>query len=239
MPESINPPEDAETDPVWTPEDPRRSEGGEMEPVRVPDSRLASMQADMAKLMDLAAQHERQLDDLSAAPPTPDSPFAAYGLPGFAGLLPAPAPPEPRPILELEDEEYEDELDALSDWVDDFLMRVYGAEVTTAAPWCEQWQEHADVVAWLHALWLAYQQHKDAEAGLSGLFVWHRDFLTHAMATVRAAGGPLSACMTDPDRPAHRLLPGPRPSNRTTSAIEGPDEPGDHGESGELGQASG
>ncbi|SBT93369.1 protein of unknown function [Streptomyces sp. DI166] len=213
-----------------------------MEPVRVPDSRLASMQADMAKLMDLAAQHERQLDDLSAAPPTPDSPFAAYGLPGFAGLPPAPAPPEPRPILELEDEEYEDELDALSDWVDDFLMRVYGAEVTTAAPWCEQWQEHADVVAWLHALWLAYQQHKEAEAGLSGLFVWHRDFLTHAMATVRAAGGPLSACMTDPDRPAHRLLPGPRPSNRTTSAIEEPDEPGergDHGESGELGQASG
>ncbi|AYN31801.1 hypothetical protein DUI70_1298 [Streptomyces albus] len=213
-----------------------------MEPVRVPDSHLASMQADMARLMDLAAQHDRQIDDLSAAPPAPDSPFAAYGLPSFAGLPPASAPPEPRPILELEDEEYEDELDALSDWVDDFLMRVYGAEVTTAAPWCEQWQEHADVVAWLHALWLAYQQHKDAEAGLSGLFVWHRDFLTHAMATVRASGGPLSACMTDPDRPAHRLLPGPRPSNRTTSAIEEPDEPedrGDHEETGEPGQASG
>lgn len=242
MSESINPPEDAETDPVRIPESPRLSDSEEMEPVRVPDSHLASMQADMAKLMDLAAQHDRQIDDLSAAPPAPDSPFATYGLPSFAGLPPASAPPEPRPILELEDEEYEDELDALSDWVDDFLMRVYGAEVTTAAPWCEQWQEHADVVAWLHALWLAYQQHKDAEAGLSGLFVWHRDFLTHAMATVRAAGGPLSACMTDPDRPAHRLLPGPRPSNRTTSAIEEPGEPedrGDHEETGEPGQASG
>ncbi|MET8683672.1 DUF4913 domain-containing protein [Streptomyces sp. NPDC004732] len=200
------------------------------------------MQADMVKLMNIAEQHNRQLDDLSAAPPAPDSPFAAFGLPGFAGLPPASAPPEPRPILELEDEEYEDELDALSDWVDDFLLRVYGAEVTTAAPWCEQWQEHEDVVAWLHALWLAYQQHKDAEAGLSGLFVWHRDFLTHGMATVRAAGGSLSACMTDPDRPAHRLLPGPRPSNRTISAIEEPDEPeerGGHEESGEPGQASG
>ncbi|WP_203722551.1 DUF4913 domain-containing protein [Streptomyces coelicoflavus] len=206
-----------------------------MEPVRVPEAGLASIQADVAKLTARFADHDRQIDNLSAAPPPPDSPFGAYGLPGFAGLPAAPAPPEPRPILELEDEEYEDELDALSDWVDDFLVRVYGAEVTTAAPWCEQWQEHEDVVAWLHALWLAYQQHKDAEAGLSGLFVWHRDFLTHAMATVRAAGGPLSACMTDPDRPAHRLLPGPRPSNRTTSA----EEPEEREEPGAPGQASG
>ncbi|MFF3640397.1 DUF4913 domain-containing protein [Streptomyces sp. NPDC002564] len=232
MPESINPPEDTGAEPAHTPDSHPLPEEGELEPVRVPEAGLASIQADVAKLTARFADHDRQIDTLSAAPPPTDSPFGAYGLPGFAGLPALPAPPEPRPILELEDEEYEDELDALSDWVDDFLVRVYGAEVTTAAPWCEQWQEHSDVVAWLHALWLAYQQHKDAEAGLSGLFVWHRDFLTHAMATVRAAGGPLSACMTDPDRPAHRVLPGPRPSNRTTSAEE-PEEPG------EPGQASG
>ncbi|MFJ2812209.1 DUF4913 domain-containing protein [Streptomyces sp. NPDC087294] len=236
MPESTNPPEDTEKDPVQISDSPVSSEEGELEPVRLPEAGLARVEANVAMLLDRSTRHERQIDDLSAAPPLPDSPFAAYGLPGFAGLPPVPAPPEPRPILELEDEEYEDELDALSDWVDDFLVRVYGAEVTTAAPWCEQWQEHADVVAWLHALWLAYQQHKDTEAGLSGLFVWHRDFLTHAMATVRAAGGPLSACMTDPDRPAHRLLPGPCPSNRNTSATE---ENEDHEESGELGQAGG
>ena len=216
MPESIDPPE-----------------GGETEPVRLPESDLESIEASVRKLLDQSAEQARQLDSLASAPPPTDSPFGAFGMPGFAGLPPQPAPPEPRPILELEGEEYEDELDALSDWVDDFLVRVYGAEVTTAAPWCEQWQEHADVVAWLHALWLAYQQHKDPEAGLSGLFVWHRDFLTHAMATVRAAGGPLSACMTAPDRPAHRLLPGPRPSNRTTSTTE------EHDETGEPGQAGG
>ncbi|MFC8198942.1 DUF4913 domain-containing protein [Streptomyces sp. NPDC057298] len=200
MPESIDPPEDGET-----------------EPVRLPEAALESIEASVRKLLDQAADQARQLDSLASAPPPTDSPFGAFGLPGFAGLPPQPTPPEPRPILELGGEEYEDELDALSDWVDDFLVRAYGAEVTTAAPWCEQWQEHADVVAWLHALWLAYQQHKDPEAGLSGLFVWHRDFLSHAMATVRAAGGPLSACMTDPDRPAHRLLPGPPPSSRTTT----------------------
>ncbi|MEU0274848.1 DUF4913 domain-containing protein, partial [Streptomyces sp. NPDC006307] len=78
---------------------------------------------------------------------------------------------------------------------------------------------------------LAYQQHKDPEAGLSGLFVWHRDFLTHAIAAIRAPGGPLSACMTSPERPAHRILPGPPPSARTEKAVAsaaeaaGPPEP--------------
>ncbi|MEU2131788.1 DUF4913 domain-containing protein [Streptomyces sp. NPDC018352] len=164
--------------------------------------------------MEQSAQQSQQLDHLASAPaPGGSSPFAAFGMPGLGGP-PPPAPPEPRPILELDGEEREDELDALSDWVDDFLLPVYGSEVTTATPWCLQWQEHDDVVAWLHALWLAYQQHKDPEAGLSGLFVWHRDFLTHAVAAIRAPGGPLSACMTAPERPAHRILPGPPPSAR-------------------------
>ncbi|MFK0121634.1 DUF4913 domain-containing protein [Streptomyces sp. NPDC090994] len=183
--------------------------------------------------MEQSAQQAQQLDHLASAPPSPaaggGSPFAAFGMPGFG--IPAPAaPPEPRPILELEGEEYEDELDALSDWVDDFLLPVYGAEVTTAAPWCLRWQDHDDVVAWLHALWLAYQQHKDPEAGLSGLFVWHRDFLTHAVAAIRAPGGPLSACMTSPDRPAHRILPGPPRSVRTERAAADAAEPSGTGQ---------
>ncbi|KUN02179.1 hypothetical protein AQI95_29130 [Streptomyces yokosukanensis] len=179
--------------------------------------------------MEQSAQQAQQLDHLASAPARGGSPFAAFGMPGFGG--PPPAAPEPRPILELEGEEYEDELDALSDWVDDWFMPVYGAEVTTAAPWCLQWQEHNDVVAWLHALWFAYQQHKDPEAGLSGMFVWHRDFLTHAMAAIRAPGGPLSACMTSPERPAHRILPGPPRSARAQKAPQtGPAAagPGEH-----------
>ncbi|WP_329027932.1 DUF4913 domain-containing protein [Streptomyces sp. NBC_00690] len=186
--------------------------------------------------MDQTAEQARQLDSLAADPgpaPRPAAPFPGFGMPGmtgFAGMpgmpAPAPAPPEPKPILELDGEEYENELDALSDWVDDFLMPAYGAEVTTGAPWCERWQEHQDVVAWLHALWMAYQQHKDPEAGLAGLFVWHRDFLTHAMAAIRAAGGPLSACMTDPGRPSHRLLAGPNPSARTQAPAAGTAESG-------------
>uniref|UniRef100_A0AAU2K252 DUF4913 domain-containing protein n=1 Tax=Streptomyces sp. NBC_00049 TaxID=2903617 RepID=A0AAU2K252_9ACTN len=183
-----------------------------MDPIRVPDADLESIEASVRKLLDQSAQQARQLDSLAAAPDP--MPFAGFTMPGLPGM-PAPVlPPEPKPILELDGEERENELDAMTDWVEDFLMPVYGAEITTSAPWCEQWQEHLDVVAWLHALWMAYQQHKDPEAGPSGMFVWHRDFLTHAMAAIRAAGGPLSACQTDPDRPAHRLLRGPGRSTR-------------------------
>ncbi|MFE2938544.1 DUF4913 domain-containing protein [Streptomyces sp. NPDC059255] len=175
--------------------------------------------------MEQSAQQAQQLDHLATAPPPArPSPFAAFGVPGLGASAPA-ALPEPRPIMELEGEAYEDELDALGDWVDDFLLPVYGAEVTTASPWCLRWQEHDDVVAWLHALWLAYQQHKDPEAGLSGLFVWHRDFLTHAVAAIRAPGGPLSACMTSPERPAHRVLPGPPSSIRVERAKPGEERP--------------
>lgn len=202
-----------------------------LEPVRIPDLQLEGIEASVRRLMEQSAQQSQQLDHLASAPaPTGPSPFAAFGMPGLGGPPPA-APPEPRPIMELDGEEREDELDALSDWVDDFLLPVYGSEVTTATPWCLQWQEHDDVVAWLHALWLAYQQHKDPEAGLSGLFVWHRDFLTHAIAAIRAPGGPLSACMTAPERPAHRILPGPPPSARsgkgtaTEAEQDGPGEP--------------
>ncbi|WP_129287664.1 DUF4913 domain-containing protein [Streptomyces sp. GZWMJZ-114] len=171
--------------------------------------------------MSRTADHAQQIDRLSSAPAAEPSPFAAFGMPGLGAPSPA---PDPQPILELTGQEREDELDSLTDWVDDFLLPTYGAEVTTAAPWCLRWQEHDDVVAWLHALWLSYQQHREPDAGLAGMLVWHRDCLLHAMAAVRAPGGPLSACMTSPDRPAHRLLASPPSSARTTSARSGKDE---------------
>jgi hypothetical protein len=152
-------------------------------------------------------QQARLLDSLSAGPDETALPYAGFP----SGLPTGPSVPAPQAqfILTLDGPAFEAELDALTDWVHDFLLPTYGAEVSTAAPWCQHWAEHLDVVGWLHALWMAYQQHTDPEAGLSGPAVWHRDFLTHTMAAIRAPGGPLSACMTSPDRPSHRLLPSP------------------------------
>ncbi|WP_225847266.1 DUF4913 domain-containing protein [Streptomyces sp. HPF1205] len=181
-----------------------------MEPVRFPGPGVESLQASVRRLMAQSEEQARLLDSLAAGPDEAGLPYAGFppGLP--AGLSAPAAAPEPRFILTLDGTAFEAELDALSDWVHDFLLPTYGAEVSTAAPWCQQWAEHLDVVGWLHALWMAYQQHTDPEAGLSAPAVWHRDFLTHTMAAIRAPGGPLSACMTSPDRPSHRILPSPQ-----------------------------
>lgn len=177
-----------------------------MEPLRFPGRGVESLQASVRRLMAQSEQQARLLDSLAAGPDEAGLPYA-----GFPPGLSAPAPaPEPRFILTLDGVAFEAELDALSDWVHDFLLPTYGAEVSTAAPWCQQWMEHLDVVGWLHALWMAYQQHTDPEAGLSAPAVWHRDFLVHTMAAIRAPGGPLSSCMTSPDRPSHRILTSPQ-----------------------------
>ncbi|MGY4968353.1 DUF4913 domain-containing protein [Streptomyces nigrescens] len=172
------------------------------EPVRIPEPELSDLSASVRRLIDQSAEQARALDHLAAEPP-------AVSRPGPATTAP-PGGAEPFFILAMEGQAYESELDGLCDWVDDFLLPVYGREITTAQPWCFQWQEHPEAVARLHVLWLAYQQHLDPEAGLAGMAVWTRDFLDHSLAQIRAANGPFAACTTDPQRPSHRILPSPR-----------------------------
>ncbi|MGW2404070.1 DUF4913 domain-containing protein [Streptomyces sp. NPDC001739] len=181
-------------------------DGEAPDPVRVPAPELSDLSASVRRLIDQAEAQARALDHLAAEPPSPLPPLPS-------GLQP-PGAAEPYFILTMEGEAYESELDALSDWVDDFLLPVYGREITTSQPWCYQWQEHDEAVARLHVLWLAYQQHLDPESGLAGMAVWTRDFLDHSLAQIRAANGPFAACTTDPRRPAHRVLPGPAAARR-------------------------
>jgi Domain of unknown function (DUF4913) len=190
------------------PDSPDHDDSGVVEPVRFPESDLETLSASVRRLLDQSTQQARLLDHLSSDVTPPPIP-----LPGLPRRTPAPVT-DPRFILTLDGEEYENELDALSDWVDDFLLEVYGREVSTAAPWCERWQDHLEAVGRLHALWMAYQQHIEPDAGPAGPAVWHRDHLDHTMAVLRAPNGPFAACMTDPERPSHRLLPVPRASVR-------------------------
>jgi hypothetical protein len=197
-----------------------------MEPLRFPGRGVEGLEASVRRLMAESEQQAQLLDSLSAGTDesaVPYSPYSGFS-PGLTPGRPGSEAPEPRFILTLDGTAFEAELDALTDWVHDFLLPTYGAEVSTAAPWCKQWAEHLDVVGWLHGLWMAYQQHTDPEAGLSGPAVWHRDFLTHTMAAIRAPGGPLSACMTSLDRPSHRILPSPH--GTAPAAEEQPTEGG-------------
>ncbi|WP_435836681.1 DUF4913 domain-containing protein [Streptomyces albus] len=90
---------------------------------------------------------------------------------------------------------------------------VYGREVTSSGPWCQQWAHHPEAVARLHALWLASQQYTAAEASLAGPSLWRRDHLDPALLQLRAADGPFGACTTSPARPNHRLLASPAPAS--------------------------
>ncbi|WP_063728765.1 DUF4913 domain-containing protein [Streptomyces sp. RTd22] len=121
-------------------------------------------------------------------------------------------------ILALAGTVYAKELAALKVWVDDLLLPVYGREITSTRPWCAQWTEHPEAVARLHALWLAWQQFTDTEAGLAGPSMWHRDHLDPTMLQLRASDGPFSACTTSPTRPNHRLLSAPDPSANRQAA---------------------
>ncbi|MGQ4410468.1 DUF4913 domain-containing protein, partial [[Kitasatospora] papulosa] len=109
------------------------------------------------------------------------------------------------------------ELAALSDWVNYLFLPVYGREISTSRPWCAHWHEHPEAVARLHALWLAWQQFTDTEAGLSGPSTWHRDHLDQTLVHLRAPDGPFAACTTSPNRPNHRVLANPAPE-RTGAA---------------------
>lgn len=187
----------------------------EPEPFRVPDGDLDDLASTLAKTMSEVRQHGVILDRLGSEPvstpqPTADTPTADTPTADTADADKADVPASVF-ILALGGEAYAVELAALSDWVNYLFLPVYGREISTTRPWCDQWHEHPEAVARLHALWLTWQQLTDAEAGLSGPSTWHRDHLDQALVHLRAPDGPFAACTTSPTRPNHRVLATPAP----------------------------
>ncbi|UWM47681.1 DUF4913 domain-containing protein [Streptomyces carpaticus] len=181
------------------------------EPVRLPAGDLDDIAAAVRRLTARSESHSQLLDQLADDPWTPPTGPAAPGVPA--------APPSAF-IVALDGDAYEAELAALTTWVDEVLLPVYGRAVSAQAPWCPWWHEHPEAVARLHGLWLAWQQHIAPESGLAGPAVWHRDHLDHVWAQLRSPTGPFSACTTHPRRPAHRVLPSPE-STRTQPDTDG------------------
>ncbi|MFI9626470.1 DUF4913 domain-containing protein [Streptomyces sp. NPDC052042] len=190
------------------------------EPFRVPDDDLDDLASTLAKTMAEVRQHGVILDRLgsepvpaSAEPQPADNAPAAEAADSERGDGPVSVF-----ILALGGEAYAVELTALSEWVNYLFLPVYGREISTTRPWCAQWHEHPEAVARLHALWLAWQQLTDAEAGLSGPSTWHRDHLDQALVHLRAPDGPFAACTTSPTRPNHRVLATPAPEQSGLAA---------------------
>ncbi|MFF3208395.1 DUF4913 domain-containing protein [Streptomyces sp. NPDC002962] len=115
-------------------------------------------------------------------------------------------------ILLLDSPEYDDELRALTEWVEGVLVPGYLAEPSADARWCHLWFDHPVAVARLHACWLAWQELTDpATCGYTGPSVWHRDHLDPCLRELRASGGPFQGCTKGENQVNHRL-PGQVPS---------------------------
>lgn len=122
-----------------------------------------------------------------------------------------PADPEddwkyPPFILLLDSPEYDDELRALTEWVEGVLVPGYLASPSADARWCHLWWEHPVAIARLHALWLAWQECTDpASCGYTGPSVWHRDHLDPCMRELRSSTGPFQGCTKTEHQVAHRM----------------------------------
>ncbi|MFE2426879.1 DUF4913 domain-containing protein [Streptomyces sp. NPDC059373] len=204
---------------------------GADEAVRVPDHQLDQLAATVARLVKDTDAQARMLDHLASEPtdaePAPDDESDEPEEPApddedpsaesAAEAEPEESGPSSVFILALDNSAYGIELDALSGWVNHLMLPVYGREITTGRPWCYQWHEHPEAVARLHALWLAWQQFTDVEAGLAGPSLWHRDHHDPTVLQLRAPDGPFAACTTSPNRPNHRVLPTPTPAPAPTA----------------------
>ncbi|WP_330457396.1 DUF4913 domain-containing protein [Streptomyces sp. NBC_00820] len=190
------------------------------EPFRVCDGDLDDLASNLAKTMAEVRQHGVILDRLGSEPdPTPAAGQQTDGVTEAEVADPEQADgPASVFILALGGEAYAVELAALSDWVNYLFLPVYGREISTTRPWCAQWHEHPEAVARLHALWLAWQQFTDVEAGLSGPSTWHRDHLDQTLVHLRAPDGPFAACTTSATRPNHRVLATPAPEQSGVAA---------------------
>ncbi|MFE1764688.1 DUF4913 domain-containing protein [Streptomyces angustmyceticus] len=183
----------------------------EPEPFRVHDEDLDDLASTLAKTMAEVRQHGVILDRLGSEPESAGSQTTDEAPDAEATDGNKTDGPASVFILALGGEAYAVELAALTDWVNHLFLPVYGREISTSRPWCARWHEHPEAVARLHALWLAWQQFTDAEAGLSGPSTWHRDHLDQTLAHLRAPDGPFAACTTSASRPNHRVLATPTP----------------------------
>ncbi|MFD4371098.1 DUF4913 domain-containing protein [Streptomyces sp. NPDC058486] len=109
-------------------------------------------------------------------------------------------------ILLLDPPQYDEELRALTEWVEGVLVPGYLGEPSAEARWCPNWSDHTVAVARLHACWLAWQELTDpAICGYTGPSVWHRDHLDPCVRELRAPGGPFAGCTKSEHQIAHRL----------------------------------
>ena len=83
-------------------------------------------------------------------------------------------------------------LDAV-EWFEGWLAPIVRRPLKAGTYWCGQWQEHAEAVERVRALWEAWEAAR-AEGGNAMSYWWTVHFDAHWAALADSAGGPFSAC---------------------------------------------
>jgi hypothetical protein len=104
----------------------------------------------------------------------------------------------------------------LEDWVEQYFLPTYRRPVGGEIRWCAQWQDHAEAVTRLEALWRSWEALRlDANLGIA---TWLTTYLDPNLAVLLGRSGPFAPCT--PDRHAGPAPATPQPP--ADPATEGP-----------------
>lgn len=80
-------------------------------------------------------------------------------------------------------------------WVAEHFAPMYGRPLGGEYRWCARWQEHAEALSRLEALWRSWETLRLDPA--MGMAAWYRDHLDHHLPLLLGNRGPFSRCSPD------------------------------------------
>lgn len=83
----------------------------------------------------------------------------------------------------------------LDDWVEQYFLPTFRRPIGGELRWCAQWQEHAEAITRLEALWRSWETLRlDPNLGIA---TWLTNYLDPLLAVLLSRSGPFAQCTPD------------------------------------------
>ena len=139
-----------------------------------------------------AADLEARVDDIAAHVAALTSELTDLASAVYAGDLSPSTPATPSPRYA-----------TLDEWVGEYFAPTFGRLVGGEHRWCSQWQQHAEAITRLEALWRSWEALRLDPA--LGMATWLGHHLDQQLPILLGRQGPFSQCSPDRHVPATRL----------------------------------
>jgi hypothetical protein len=139
-----------------------------------------------------AVELETRVDEIAANVAALTSELTDLASAVYAGELSAPTPARPSPRYA-----------TLDEWVEEYFAPTFGRLVGGELRWCAQWQQHAEAITRLEALWRSWEALRLDPA--LGMATWLGHHLDQQLPILLGRQGPFSQCSRDRHVPATRL----------------------------------